>query len=142
MRARAVVVAAVLAVACEGAATGPDTLAVSGVWTYVGTQEIPSAASLDGSVALQGVGDGSGAFEGTFAVDERSATGSIRRVTGTLGGVLLADSIADFDLLFDGAGRRHFGVLRGDSISGAWTAQGAAAAGSGTFVLRRQGGAP
>lgn len=121
-----------------GDATGAGTSAVAGEWTYAGTQETAPQATLDGSISWQGVSGGDAAFEGTFTLFERLQTGAPPRTLSGLGaGQLILDSIADFELSIDDGGRRHFGILRGDSISGDWVAFTGQVA-SGHFVLRRK----
>ena len=121
-----------------GDATGASASAVAGEWTYAGSQETAPQATLDGSLSWKGVSGGDASFEGTFALVERLQTGATRTLSGPGAGQLIADTVADFDLSIDGGGRRHIGILRGDSISGDWMTLGAGQAASGHFVLRRK----
>jgi hypothetical protein len=127
-----------LATACsEGTGTEVPS-PVSGGWHYVGSQDSPTIAQLDGSLSWRGVAPPDGAFEGTFSIVEIPTGAQQRTLAGTSAGQIVADTIASFDIIVapGGADRHHFGVLRGDSIAGMWTELGGSAA-SGRFVLHR-----
>lgn len=134
---RAAVLIALLgtALAC-GDAVSPTSV-VDGVWVYTGTQDAPSSSDLDGTVTWHGVAGGEQAFEGTFSMVERQQNGALRNLSGPGAGQILSDSIADFDLTVSGVSRRHIGILRGDSITGSWSAVDIGQAATGRFVLRR-----
>jgi hypothetical protein len=126
------------AIACGSATTAPNASSVAGVWTYSGTQDVPVSATLNGQTSWSGVVGGPDSFEGTCSIVEYASSGEGHLLTGTIGGQVLADSIADFDLSLAGSQRRHLGVVRGDSIAGSWSTIGTGTVASGRFVLRRQ----
>jgi hypothetical protein len=123
------------AAAC-GKITETDSV-VAGAWTYAGTQETPSPATLNGTVTWRGVSGGDDAFEGTFTVVQQVPGGVLQTISGPGAGEIISDTIADFDLTVSGVERRHIGILRGDSISGDWAVLTAGQSASGKFVLRR-----
>lgn len=127
-----------LVTACADGAGIEVPSPVSGAWHYAGAQDSPSSAQLDGSVSWRGVASPDGAFEGTFSIVETPTGAPQHTLAGTSAGQIVADTIADFDIIIapGGADRRHLGVLRGDSIAGMWTELGGTGA-SGRFVLRR-----
>lgn len=130
---------ALIACACASGTAPSGVSALSGTWRYDGAQQSPSLAVLEGAVTWSGVSN-DGAVEGTFSVVERGASGAQRVLAGTTGGLLLSDSIADFDLIEQNVTRRHhLGILRGDSVVGSWASQSGA---TGEFVLRRAGSNP
>jgi hypothetical protein len=124
--------------ACDSGTDPSIASALSGTWHYDADQQSPSLAELEGTVTWSASSEG--AVEGTFSVVERGASGAQRVLAGTSGGLLLADSIADFDLIEQSVTRRHhLGILRGDSVVGSWASQSGA---TGEFVLRREGSIP
>lgn len=126
-----------VAIACsDGTAAGPPS-AAAGSWSYSAAQDTPSPATLDGTVSWRDVPDGSGTFEGTYAIVERQPDGTTRSLTGSGAGQVINDTIADFDLTVSGATRRHIGVLRGDSIAGNLATLDQSPAAGGRFVLHR-----
>jgi hypothetical protein len=130
---------ALVAGACTSGTDPSNESALSGTWRYDAEQQTPSVAVLEGTVTWSDV-SGDGAVEGTFSLVESGASGSQRVLAGTTGGLLLSDSIADFDLIEPSITRRHhLGILRGDSVVGSWASQTGA---TGAFVLRREGSNP
>ena len=117
-RASARLLVIMVTLAC-GAGTEPGAPGVQllGRWRYEAAQQSPVPATVEGSVQIEGQ-DGD-SFGGSFDAIESSTTGS-RRVTGIISGIALDAATLDFDVLIDGAARRHVGELRGDTIEGAW----------------------
>jgi hypothetical protein len=129
-----VLLLAALAAAC-GEPAGPATASpLAGDWSYEARDDTGQLA-LEGTLHWRAVTGASAAVEGTVQVIETGPDGS-RTITGTCAGQIHADSIAEFSLLIDDVSRPHIGILRTDSITGAWTAFSAVTA-HGTFRLRR-----
>jgi hypothetical protein len=122
---------------CGVGATGVEVDSpVAGSWRYEGTQTVPVAVTIRGTVTWSSVPGAPGVFEGNHQLFEEVPDGGVRPLMGTSSGELLSDTIADFDLEIAGARRRHVGALRGDSIAGDWV-QFSGPNASGRFVLRR-----
>jgi len=122
---------------CQDITGVSDLSPVSGSWTYMGAQSFPEARALAGLVSWLGVRGGTGGFEGNFQIVEEGPGGVSRSLAGIGSGVLLADTVADFDLEVAGVRRRHIGVLRSDSIKGSWVELPSGTA-SGSFLLRKR----
>jgi hypothetical protein len=127
---------AVTAACATPTGTGnPGGVDLRGQWTYTATQTSVPTASLSGTLAIST--QSGNAFGGVLDVIEMDAQGQSHHLNGLVSGQLVDTAAVDFDAFFDVTGRRHLGVVRGDSIHGTWVEQDVGGTSSGAFAGRR-----
>jgi hypothetical protein len=134
MMKRLLLVCMLMLAACDSP-TSNDTgvTNVIGSWQYLATQAVP-ALEIEG--ALQITDQDGRFFSGSAAFTETDVQGTTRTRGGALSGRVIGGGVVDFDVHIDLQTRRHVARIIADSITGTWSAQGAAGL-SGPFSARR-----
>ena len=124
------------ALACASS-TGPGgpTVSVVGTWNYVADQQAP-AARISGTLVITSQSGES--FQGSMDVVENDSTGpSNVHLSGVVSGQTVDSNHVDFDAFLHPTGRRHLGIVAGDSMTGDWVEPNGANPYSGSFRAAR-----
>jgi hypothetical protein len=112
---------------CESPADeGEAPFSFVGTWNYEATQTAPFA-TLAGALSI--TAQTGRDFSGSLDVIETDGSGSRPR-NGPVSGRVLDSITVDFDAFLDVTARRHFGIVRGDSVQGNWVEGAGGPAGS------------
>jgi hypothetical protein len=111
---------------------------IGGTWDYEAIQTVPAApaTTYSGTLEVPNVGDGS--FTGTLSGTTTVTGGATTPFGGAVTGTSIDEQTVDFDAFLSGptTGRRHVGVITGDSLVGQWVEGGGAL--QGTFRASRE----
>lgn len=113
---------------------------VGGSWDYEAIQTVPASppTTLSGTLEITAVESGtfSGTLSGTMTVTGAGASA----FGGVVSGTSVDETTVDFDAYLSGptTGRRHVGVITGDSLAGNWVETAGMTTLQGTFRAARQ----
>lgn len=111
---------------------------IGGSWHYEAVQTVPAspATTYSGTLDVPDVGDGM--FTGTLSGTTTVTGGATTPFGGAVTGTSVDEHTVDFDAFLSGptTGRRHVGVITGDSLVGNWVESGGAL--QGTFRASRE----
>lgn len=111
---------------------------IGGTWHYEAIQTFPvgPATTYSGTLEVPNVGDGM--FSGTLSGTTTVTGGATTPFGGAVNGTSLDEQTVDFDAFLTGPtiGRRHQGVIKGDSLIGLWVESDGAL--QGTFRASRE----
>lgn len=105
---------------------------IEGTWHYEAVQTVPAtpATTFSGTLEVPNVGDGM--FTGTLSGTTTVTGGATTPFGGAVNGTSVDERTVDFDAFLTGPtiGRRHVGVITGDSLVGQWVESDGALQGS------------
>jgi hypothetical protein len=111
---------------------------IGGTWHYEAVQTVPAspATTYSGTLEVPNVGDGM--FTGTLSGTTTVTGGATTPFGGAVTGTSIDEQTVDFDAFLTGptTGRRHVGIITGDSLVGNWVESGGAL--QGTFRASRE----
>jgi hypothetical protein len=111
---------------------------IGGTWHYEAVQTVPAspATTLSGTLEVPNVADGM--FTGTLSGTQDVTGGASSPFGGAVTGTSIDASTVDFDAFLTSptTGRRHVGIITGDSLVGNWVESGGAL--QGTFRASRE----
>jgi len=122
--------------ACSSStAPGGPTVSVVGTWNYIAVQQAPAAGIAGTFVITSQTG---ASFQGSMDVVENDSAGpSNVHLSGVVSGQTLDSNHVDFDAFLHPTGRRHLGIVVGDSMTGDWVEPSGATPYSGSFRAAR-----
>jgi len=127
-----------VAAACIRDDGGGVDAPIGGSWHYEAIQTNPAspATSLSGTLEIPNVGDGM--FNGTLSGTVTVTGGATDPFGGVVTGTSIDEQTVDFDAFLSGpaTGRRHVGIITGDSLVGNWVESDGAL--QGTFRASRE----
>ena len=113
-------------VACSPGDCPAPPATVLGKWTYTAHQTAPPA-TLTGALTID---SGCPGFQGTLDGTQNDGLGGNTQVHAIISGQMVGTASVDFDA----DGRRHYGSIKNDSMTGTWFDQSSGANGPFTAV--------
>lgn len=105
-----------------------------GTWTYTGSQALPPLTLSGNLNIIRQSGD---VIEGSLGWTESDGVTAVVVRSGSVAGLVVGTTDADFDVSLDAETRRHLARIstNGDTLVGVWIASGGTT--SGNFIARR-----